>query len=67
MPDPHTTIPGGYYIGVDGRPHDAFGNPVPERPQPEPESGEISLADGVDADEAKLAAKALNAAKKAKK
>lgn len=23
-------VPGGYYIGVDGKPHDANGNPIPE-------------------------------------
>ena len=26
------TIPGGYYIGVDGTPHDANGNPLPVIP-----------------------------------
>ncbi len=25
------TVPGGYYLGVDGRPHDAEGNPLPQR------------------------------------
>ena len=24
------TIAGGYYIGEDGRPHDAFGRPLPD-------------------------------------
>lgn len=24
-----TTIPGGYYLGTDGKPHDAHGNPLP--------------------------------------
>ena len=24
------TIPGGYYIGADGKPHDANGNPIQE-------------------------------------
>lgn len=25
---------GGYYIGADGIPHDAWGNPIPNAPQP---------------------------------
>ena len=44
MSEPNETIPGGYYIGVDGTPHDANGNPLsvieavqeptaPEQPQ----------------------------------
>ncbi len=50
MSDNSNTIPGGYYIGTDGKPHDAHGNPIPERkavavepepvmaaPEPEPE------------------------------
>lgn len=26
-----TTIPGGYYLGTDGKPHDANGKPLPVR------------------------------------
>ena len=37
-----TTIPGGYYIGTDGKPHDAHGNPLPLPPAAEP-----PVADGV--------------------
>ena len=29
---PDETIPGGYYIGVDGTPHDAHGNQIPVIP-----------------------------------
>jgi len=25
------TVPGGYYIGTDGRPHDAHGKPLKEQ------------------------------------
>lgn len=58
MTDHTTTIPGGYYIGTDGKPHDANGNPITqevrtakkektveaqESPAPQGEEGEQSV------------------------
>jgi len=45
------TIPGGYYIGADGVPHDAHGRPIDVEPEPvktdgeadgQPDTGELS-------------------------
>ncbi len=33
-----TTVPGGYYLGTDGKPHDADGRPLPVREEPKPEA-----------------------------
>lgn len=35
MKHDESTIPGGYYIGVDGLPHDAEGNLIEPKEQPE--------------------------------
>ena len=43
-----TTIPGGYYIGQDGQPHDCDGKPV--SPPVEPETGPIGPVDEPEAE-----------------
>ncbi len=39
------TIPGGYYIGPDGVPHDAHGRPIEAVPEPEPDTDKSSAAE----------------------
>ena len=40
-----TTVPGGYYLGTDGKPHDAEGRPLPVRAEPKPEAEQAPAAE----------------------
>ena len=43
------TVKGGYFLGTDGKPHDAFGNPVEERSE---KSIKAEVAETVKAEQA---------------
>lgn len=45
------TVPGGFYIGEDGRPHDAFGRPLEAQP-PVDVMDEVGEVDGLQQDRA---------------